>query len=58
MTENLLKYIPKALRMGSDARPLDCHFEKESNAQILAEDVNKNQFLVDPIFSLHLDEIA
>jgi hypothetical protein len=57
MTENLAKYIPLALRIGSteNARTqIDIGGGNTQNQVIVT---NRNPFLVDAKFSLRLDEI-
>lgn len=57
MTENLVKYLPLALRIGVANNTKSQSIEGDTNHQIQAIVKDKNPFLVDAKFSLHLDEI-
>ena len=58
MTENLAKYIPLALRIGSAENAQAKGIVGDGRAQNQAAVMNKNFFLVDAKFSLRLDEIV
>ena len=57
MTENLAKYLPFALRVGSDTKLVSEQLEKKMIRQNQAPYNNREHFLVDAKFSLRLDEI-
>ncbi|QWE01851.1 hypothetical protein [Polynucleobacter sp. JS-JIR-II-b4] len=57
MTENLVKYLPLALRIGVDGKSTIEKIEKEIISQNQPLDSHQNQFLMDGRFSLRLDEI-
>ena len=57
MTENLAKYIPLALRVGSIGKSQDQSVKGDANKQNQTMLMDKNPFLVDAKFSLRLDEI-
>ena len=57
MTENLAKYIPLALRIGSAGNSYFQEISTGSEQQNQVMAMDKNPFLVDAKFSLRLDEI-
>ncbi len=57
MTENLVRYLPLALRIGVDEKSIIKNIEKEIISQNQQLDSHQNHFLMDQRFSLRLDEI-
>lgn len=57
MTENLVKYLPLALRIGAASDSKSQGIEGDANHQNQAIVTDKNPFVVDAKFSLGLDEI-
>jgi hypothetical protein len=58
MTNNLLAYLPKALRKTGDTKSVLKPAEAKNPVQNKTQDSYKNRFLVDSRFSLRLDELA
>lgn len=57
MTENLVKYLPLAFRIGSAGKSTIENIENEIISHGTQLDPHQNQFLMDGKFSLRLDEI-